>query len=141
MPHLLFRIRSFALVLLAASLGGSDSASAQDLLIPMDEAQSDHLRAYGAVYWALADGLGVDWLLNYRGGAFLAPDEHPHGPHGVSLYHTALEVQSLITRETRPVRSPSNEHCWGAHSRVRGGVWGGSGERNFRTMLPSPPLA
>lgn len=75
MPHLLFRIRSFALVLLAASLGGSDSASAQDLLIPMDEAQSDHLRAYGAVYWALADGLGVDWLLNYRGGAFLAPDD------------------------------------------------------------------
>lgn len=49
-------------------------AQAQDLLIPMDESQSDHLRAYGAVYWALADGLGVDWLLNYRGGAFLAPD-------------------------------------------------------------------
>ncbi|MEM1054904.1 MAG: asparagine synthetase B [Bacteroidota bacterium] len=48
---------------------------AQDLLIPMDDAQADHLRAYGAVYWALADGLGVDWLLNYRGGSFLAPDD------------------------------------------------------------------
>lgn len=75
MPCLLSHFRSFALVLLTASLGGTASASAQDLLIPMDEAQSDHLRAYGAVYWALADGLGVDWLLNYRGGAFLAPDD------------------------------------------------------------------
>ena len=48
-------------------------AGAQDLLLPMDEAQSDHLRAYGAVYWALDQGVEVDWLLNYRGGSFLAP--------------------------------------------------------------------
>ena len=46
--------------------------SAQDLLIPMDESQSDHLKAYGAVYWALEEGMEVDWLLNYRGGSFLA---------------------------------------------------------------------
>lgn len=50
------------------------AAPAQDLLVPMDEAQSDHLKAYGAVYWALDRGIEVDWLLNYRGGAFLAPD-------------------------------------------------------------------
>ena len=62
------------LALLALASGAADTARGQDLLIPMDEAQSDHLKAYGAVYWALADGLGVDWLLNYRGGAFLAPD-------------------------------------------------------------------
>ncbi len=61
------------LALLALLLAAS-GVRAQDLLIPMDESQSDHLKAYGAVYWALADGLGVDWLLNYRGGAFLAPD-------------------------------------------------------------------
>jgi hypothetical protein len=45
---------------------------AQDLLIPMDETQTDHLKAYGAVYWALDRDLNVDWLLNYRGGSFLA---------------------------------------------------------------------
>src|SRR5690606_14319401 len=48
-------------------------AGAQDLLIPMDDAQSDHLKAYGAVYFALEQGIEVDWLLNYRGGSFLAP--------------------------------------------------------------------
>jgi hypothetical protein len=48
-------------------------AAAQDLLVPMDEAQTDHLKAYGAVYWALERGVQVDWLLNERGGSFLAP--------------------------------------------------------------------
>jgi hypothetical protein len=46
--------------------------AAQDVLIPMDARQSDHLKAYGAVYWALDRGLNVEWLLNYRGGSFLA---------------------------------------------------------------------
>ena len=41
------------------------------LLIPMDLRQSDHLKAYGVAYWALTRGGTVDWLLNYRGGAFL----------------------------------------------------------------------
>ena len=48
-------------------------STAQDLLIPMDEAQADHLRAYGAVYFAIDNGLEVDWLLNVRGGSFVAP--------------------------------------------------------------------
>ena len=47
-------------------------STAQDLLIPMDEAQADHLRAYGAVYYAIDAGLEVDWLLNVRGGSFVA---------------------------------------------------------------------
>ncbi len=57
-----------ALALLASA------ASAQHLLVPMDDAQADHLRAYGAVYHALDLGLEVDWLLNVRGGAFVMPD-------------------------------------------------------------------
>ena len=44
------------------------------MLIPMDEAQSDHLKAYGLVYRMLEDGHQVYWLLNYRGGSF-ATDE------------------------------------------------------------------
>ncbi|MFO8098830.1 MAG: asparagine synthetase B [Salinibacter sp.] len=46
-------------------------APGQDLLVPMDDQQSDHLKAYGGVYATLENGQTVDWLLNYRGGAFL----------------------------------------------------------------------
>ena len=44
------------------------------LLIPMDDAQSDHLKAYGLAYRVIQAGLKSEWLLNYRGGAFLVPD-------------------------------------------------------------------
>jgi len=46
-------------------------STAQDVLVPMDEAQSDHLKAYGVTFWALEQKMDVDWLLNYRGGSFL----------------------------------------------------------------------
>jgi hypothetical protein len=41
------------------------------ILIPMDEAQKNHLKAYGVAYYCLQEGVTVDWLLNYRGGSFL----------------------------------------------------------------------
>ncbi len=41
------------------------------ILIPMDSVQTDHLKAYGAVYNTLKKGINVEWLLNYRGGSFL----------------------------------------------------------------------
>ena len=41
------------------------------ILIPMDLAQTDHLKAYGITFNALVDGLKADWLLNYRGGSFM----------------------------------------------------------------------
>src|SRR2546426_2914728 len=44
------------------------------LLVPMDESQSDHLKAYGVAYRAIQAGLKAEWLLNYRGGSFLLPD-------------------------------------------------------------------
>lgn len=44
----------------------------QHILIPMDGVQSDHLKAYGVAYWALQQSINVEWLLNYRGGSFLA---------------------------------------------------------------------
>src|SRR5205085_11634824 len=43
-------------------------ASAQRLLVPMDDSQEDHLKAYGVTYNALKEGLTGEWLLNYRGG-------------------------------------------------------------------------
>jgi len=56
---------------LVACVVATPVAAAQDLLIPMDEQQENHLKAYGAVYAALQDGQTVDWLLNHRGGSFL----------------------------------------------------------------------
>lgn len=40
------------------------------LLIPMDEVQKEHLKAYGITYWVLNSGAEAWWLLNYRGGSF-----------------------------------------------------------------------
>jgi hypothetical protein len=46
-------------------------SKANSILLPMDEAQKEHLKAYGIAFWVLkADG-EVEWLLNYRGGSFL----------------------------------------------------------------------
>lgn len=42
-------------------------------LVPMDEAQGDHLKAYGLAFRALERGETGEWLLNYRGGSFLLP--------------------------------------------------------------------
>lgn len=49
------------------------SAFANSILIPMDQHQKNHLKAYGIAYFMLNDGLEVDWLLNYQGGSFMAP--------------------------------------------------------------------
>jgi hypothetical protein len=47
---------------------------AQWILVPMDPGQDNHLRAYGLTYWVLEQGQEAEWLLNYRGGSFLLPD-------------------------------------------------------------------
>lgn len=54
-------------------LAGQVPLRAAQLLLPMDGAQSDHLKAYGMAYWVLEHGGRISWLLNYRGGSFLLP--------------------------------------------------------------------
>lgn len=46
---------------------------ASSILIPMDENQKNHLKAYGIAYWVLKQDVSIEWLLNYRGGSFLMP--------------------------------------------------------------------
>jgi len=62
----------------AADLGLPGPAAAlsagPSLLIPMDDAQSNHLKAYGVAYRVVQAGLPSEWLLNYRGGSFLLAD-------------------------------------------------------------------
>jgi len=45
------------------------------LLVPMDDAQTNHLKAYGIAYDAVKRGGHTEWLLNYRGGSFFVPDD------------------------------------------------------------------
>ncbi|MGQ0826812.1 MAG: asparagine synthetase B [Bacteroidota bacterium] len=44
------------------------------ILIPMDNEQKNHLKAYGIAYWVLKHDVEVHWLLNYRGGSFMIKD-------------------------------------------------------------------
>ena len=43
------------------------------ILVPMDETQKNHLKAYGVAYWTLERDIVMEWLLNYQGGSFLFP--------------------------------------------------------------------
>jgi hypothetical protein len=41
------------------------------ILIPMNDGQKNHLKAYGIAFWTLQNDVEVKWLLNYDGGSFL----------------------------------------------------------------------
>ncbi len=58
-------------ILLLILLNIGISLKAAYILIPMDENQSNHLKAYGIAYWILTKDVNVDWMLNYRGGSFM----------------------------------------------------------------------
>jgi hypothetical protein len=68
------RVLRVARFLLGAVLCAVRPALAQHLLLPMDDGQRNHLKAYGVTYQALKAGQKAEWFLNYRGGAFLLPD-------------------------------------------------------------------
>lgn len=43
---------------------------ANQVIVPMDDTQTNHLKSYGLAYWILTKQVPVDWLLNYKGGSF-----------------------------------------------------------------------
>ena len=61
--------------LLPADLRRWAGGAADLLLVPMDDAQDDHLKAYGVTFRMLQRGGRGEWLLNYRGGSFLLPGD------------------------------------------------------------------
>jgi hypothetical protein len=67
-------VRLCRIALGVALLFAVPALHAQRLLVPMDDGQTDHLKAYGLTYFAIKTGIQAEWLLNYRGGAFLLPD-------------------------------------------------------------------
>jgi hypothetical protein len=79
-------LRRFFLFLLLLIF--SSQLKATQLLVPMDESQTNHLKAYGLAYWTLENGVTIEWLLNYRGGSFL-------------IRHLILIEEELILRGIR----------------------------------------
>jgi len=83
--------------------GLAPSAALAKLLIPMDDHQTDHLKAYGLTYWVLAQGQKGEWLLNYRGGSFLLAEtpenEREANIRGVSFEHVAGGQEAQIRAE------------------------------------------
>ncbi|MCF8235079.1 MAG: asparagine synthetase B [Bacteroidales bacterium] len=79
----------------------SQSRAAQ-LLIPMDDSQRNHLKAYGVAYWVLQHDIEISWLLNYRGGSYLFPYtpkfEEECQVRGVS-YEVIADVQASSIRQ------------------------------------------
>lgn len=66
----LFNITTFSF-LTASFLLFFSFAQAAYILIPMDNTQQNHLKAYGIAYWVLENEMEVQWLLNYSGGSFM----------------------------------------------------------------------
>ena len=103
------------------------------ILIAMDDAQKNHLKAYGIAFYALQKNIDVQWLLNYRGGSFLLSDikalENECSIRGVSFQIIADgQAQGIITEILNPevnmdvvklekapkiaVYSPKNKRPW-----------------------------
>jgi len=57
------------------------------IFIPMDESQTQCLKAYGLAFMALKEGITVEWLLNYRGGSFMFPD--------ASVFEDACKIRNV----------------------------------------------
>ena len=83
------------------------SSKAAYIFIPMDESQSNHLKAYGIAFYAIKREVKVDWLLNYQGGSFMikqhAAIENECNIRGVS-YQLIADIQS--TQILQSITSP-----------------------------------
>jgi hypothetical protein len=105
--------------------------SAQQLLVPMDQAQTDHLKAYGLTYWVLDKRMTAEWLLNYRAGSFLLPDRpevrreaalrgvltEPVGAAEIAQIGATIEASNMerVILEKAPrvaVYTPDNTNPW-----------------------------
>ena len=89
--------KQFLIILLTIFLIPSVSKSAF-LLIPMDNSQTNHLKSYGIIYWALQNEIEAWWLLNYRGGSFLTP-YHKEIENECRIRNIGFEVIADIQKE------------------------------------------
>ena len=78
------------------------NAKASFLLIPMDDTQKNHLKAYGIAYFALQNNLDVKWLLNYKGGSFLFGNTTTLEKEFVSKFAIILTYNNSSLSNTGP---------------------------------------
>ncbi|MCF7740771.1 MAG: asparagine synthetase B [Candidatus Marinimicrobia bacterium] len=123
------RIKKFVIILTILIL--AQSVLASKILIPMDRTQSDHLKAYGVVYWILKQGQNVEWLLNYRGGSFLTDSrsgiidemrlrgvsfEKPGNSSVMQIYSTIeqnnMDIAILEKAAKIAIYTPPNKQPW-----------------------------
>ncbi len=102
MRRVVTRCLTLALLMLGAGHAGLRSISAQMLLVPMDESQENHLRAYGLIYWTIEAGERAEWLLNYRAGSFLIPGQRRTVEKAALM---GVTVRSLTGAELATVRA------------------------------------
>jgi hypothetical protein len=121
--------RRLAAVLLVGTAG---PLPAQTLLVPMDGAQANHLKAYGLVYETIGSGERAEWLLNYRAGSFLLPGlraverraallgvtVEPVSGSGLARLRAEIEASNMeaVHLEKAPriaVYTPPNSSPWG----------------------------
>ena len=105
--------------------------AADKLLIPMDQIQKDHLKAYGIAFWTLEKNINIEWLLNYRGGSFLIDYYSPIAQecrirgvsfnritaNGVLDIYTEIEQNNMdiVLLEKAPriaIYTPQNKQPW-----------------------------
>ncbi len=91
-------IKTFLFILLVSLVTNTFAAK---ILIPMDNNQNNHLKAYGVAFWVLEQDVEISWLLNYRGGSYLSPYneviENECVARGVS-YEVISDVQAQSIR-------------------------------------------
>ncbi len=80
------------------------------LLVPMDRAQVNHLKAYGYAFNVLGAGGTGEWLLNYRSGSFLLPDTEPNRRLAALMGVTVETLDALaLARVRREIESRNME--------------------------------
>ena len=101
MPFRSATVRRVAMI--ATLLFAAPSLHAQRLLVPMDDGQTDQLKAYGLTYNAIKSNVQAEWLLNYRGGSFLLPDSpalrRRAGLDGIAIEPVNDQQLAAIRRE------------------------------------------
>lgn len=102
------RRRNAVSVWVLAALAAVSPGGAQQLLVPMDLAQTNHLKAYGLTFRALQGGAHGEWLLNYRGGSFLLPDTDPLRREAALLGITVIPIDGAGTARVRAEIANSN---------------------------------
>lgn len=75
------------------------AVQANSILIPMDDLQRDHLKAYGLAYYSIKHDVVVQWLLNYRGGSFLIP------------FSASIQSECMVRGVSYELISSAKEHA------------------------------